>query len=159
MWQHWPDDSVLHSDGMQVYHLINMHYERLRKPVLMENVNTNKIVTWWQICRIPHQNSASVVRTVMFNAEKLYLDYTQNLDNTKATEWPKCSKSNVDHISGKSTMSHVRLDNHEHSTTPLSDLCGARTTYRHLTWPKVGQNAQTNFQFDPTWAKRTWTNI
>jgi hypothetical protein len=24
------------------YRLINMHYERLRKPALMENVNTNK---------------------------------------------------------------------------------------------------------------------
>jgi hypothetical protein len=80
------------------------------------SIQTNKIVTWWKICRIHHENSVSVVRTVMFNTEKLYSDYTQNLDNTKATERPKCSQSNVNHTSGKSTMSHVRLDNYEHST-------------------------------------------
>ena len=76
-------------------------------------------VTWWQICRIHHQNSASVVHTAMFNTEKLYLDYIQNLDNTKVTEWPKCSQSNVDHTSGKSTMSHERLDNHWHPSPPV----------------------------------------
>jgi hypothetical protein len=55
-------------------------------------------------------------------------------------------------------MSHVRLDKSEHCPTH-SDLCGARTTYRHLTGTHVKQNAHTNFQFDPTWEKITWTDF
>jgi len=114
------------------------------------SIQTHNIVTWWQIRRIHHQNSASVVRTVTFNTEKLYFDYTQNLDNIKVTEGPKCSQSNVDHTSGKSTMSHVRLDNHGHSPswfvwcqndirTPDLTSCRPKCSDKFPVWHHMGQ--------------------